>query len=162
MSYLNYALGVLQKRAIDKSDLKDDLVILVWDKGITLAVISTGHLVAIGINLSTASFIELNARECLLYGGQNLSIRCRCFIWQITFELLNIQIKLCLAIDHVSGADDRMSWFIRAHGLSIHGVPGARLRCKQVEDNFAINRFAVGVADRLNIRLGFIIDSLQL
>lgn len=146
MQYLNDALGVLQDRAIDECDLEDNLMLLVGDKGITFAVIGADHFIAIGIYRSTASLIDLNAREGFLNGDQDLSICSRCFIWQIAFELLHIQIELGLAIDHVSGANDRMSWNIRAHRFPLHGLPGARLLCVQVEHYLAINRFAVGVA----------------
>lgn len=158
-TYLNDALGVLKKRAIDERHFEDHLMLLVGDKRIAATVIRAGHLVAIGIDQSTTCLIYLNARESLLNGGQNLSIRRGGFVRQIAFEFLNVQIELGLAVDHVSGADDGVSWLIRAHRFALHVLPGARLVRVQVQHNFAIDRFAVGVTEKFRVNLLKIIFS---
>lgn len=145
-SYLHWGLGVLENCAIDECDFKDEFVLLVNEKGITLAVIGTAHLVAIRIQLDTTCLVKLYTGELLLDGGQYLGVPRRSFVGQEVGELRHIKVNLSLAINHVRSSDHGMSRRVCTHCLAIHITPGCRLVCVQVEHNFAIDRFAVGVA----------------
>lgn len=145
-SYLHWGLGVLKNCAIDKCDFEDDFVLLVNEEGITLAVIGAAHLVAIRIQLDTTCLVKLYTSELLLDGSQYLGVPRRSFVRQEVGELRHIKVNLSLAINHVRSSDHGMSRRICTHCLPIHIAPGCRLVCVQVDHNFAIDRFAVGVA----------------
>lgn len=144
--YLHWSLGVLENSAIDECDFKDDFVLLVDEEGITLAVIGAAHLVPIGIQLDTSCLVKLYTSELLLHGSQYLGVPRGSFVRQEVGELRHIEVNLSLAINHVRSPYYGMSRRVYTHCLAIHIVPGCRLVCVQVDHNFAIDRFAVGVA----------------